>query len=78
MTLSRIVRNPMNGESRGFGFVDMKDDEGADEVRAAYLFTAPCSDQILHPKQLLISFSVQELFNVLKFLVFLEFSYLFT
>lgn len=23
----------MNGESRGFGFVDMKDDEGADEVQ---------------------------------------------
>ena len=32
VTLSRIVRNPVNGESRGFGFVDMKDDDGADEV----------------------------------------------
>lgn len=32
VTLARIVRNPVNGESRGFGFVDMKDDDGADEV----------------------------------------------
>ena len=37
VTLSRIVRNPVNGESRGFGFVDMKDDEGADEVRNCIL-----------------------------------------
>lgn len=36
VTLSRIVRNPVNGESRGFGFVDMKDDEGADEVRLSW------------------------------------------
>ncbi|KAL4425375.1 hypothetical protein ABPG75_009391 [Micractinium tetrahymenae] len=26
---ARIVRNPANGESRGFGFVDMADEEGA-------------------------------------------------
>lgn len=30
---ARIVRNPHNGESRGFGFVEMKTDDGADEVR---------------------------------------------
>ncbi len=36
VTLSRIVRNPVNGESRGFGFVDMKDDDGADDVRAKH------------------------------------------
>ena len=28
----RIVRNPHNGESRGFGFVIMKNESGADEV----------------------------------------------
>ena len=36
VALSRIVRNPVNGESRGFGFVDMKDDEGADEVQSVF------------------------------------------
>lgn len=39
VTLSRIVRNPVNGESRGFGFVDMKDDEGADEARFLFRST---------------------------------------
>jgi hypothetical protein len=29
---ARIVRNNVNGESRGFGFVQMKDDDGADKV----------------------------------------------
>ncbi|KAK9805838.1 hypothetical protein WJX73_006382 [Symbiochloris irregularis] len=29
---ARIVRNPYNGESRGFGFVEMADDRGTDEA----------------------------------------------
>ena len=30
--MARIVRNPYNGESRGFGFVEMADDNGTDRV----------------------------------------------
>jgi hypothetical protein len=30
---ARIVRNPVNGESRGFGFVSMKYEEDVDAVR---------------------------------------------
>ena len=30
--VARIVRNPYNGESRGFGFVEMADDHGTDKV----------------------------------------------
>lgn len=30
---ARIVRNPHNGESRGFGFVAMERDEDVDRVR---------------------------------------------
>jgi len=29
---ARIVRNNINGESRGFGFVQMMDEDGADKV----------------------------------------------
>ena len=39
---ARIVRNPYNGESRGFGFVEMADDRGTDEVR---LFLCTCADK---------------------------------
>ena len=31
---ARVVRNPVNQESRGFGFVEMKTDEGAGKVGA--------------------------------------------
>ena len=31
---ARIVRNTYNGESRGFGFVEMKTEDGTDRVRA--------------------------------------------
>ena len=34
----RIVRNPQNGESRGFGFVVMEDREGVDRVSAQRLY----------------------------------------
>ena len=30
---ARIVRNTYNGESRGFGFVEMKSEDGTDRVR---------------------------------------------
>lgn len=36
---ARIVRNPYNGESRGFGFVEMADDRGTDDVSPAPLVT---------------------------------------
>lgn len=35
---ARIVRNPGNGESRGFGFVEMKTEEGTDKVT----YPPPC------------------------------------
>ena len=31
---ARIVRNTYNGESRGFGFVEMKTEDGTDRVSA--------------------------------------------
>lgn len=30
--IARIVRNPYNNESRGFGFVEMADETGTDRV----------------------------------------------
>ena len=32
---ARIVRNTYNGESRGFGFVEMKTEDGTDRVCAS-------------------------------------------
>ena len=34
--MARIVRNPYNNESRGFGFVEMADEDGTDRVRAPF------------------------------------------
>lgn len=36
---ARIVRNPYNNESRGFGFVEMEDETSTDRVRALHLPT---------------------------------------
>ena len=36
---ARIVRNTYNGESRGFGFVEMKTEDGTDRVSASGLST---------------------------------------
>ena len=38
--VARIVRNPYNGESRGFGFVEMADDHGTDKVNDGNFPTA--------------------------------------
>ena len=40
---ARIVRNPRSGESRGFGFLIMENDDDVDRVSEAY--------NRLHPRQ---------------------------
>ena len=43
---ARIVRNPVNGESRGFGFVAMKYEEDVDSVRISVTGIMPAGVQV--------------------------------
>ena len=48
---ARIVRNPQNGESRGFGFVAMKYEEDVDAVSISNLIPVACCRwalQVIH------------------------------
>lgn len=47
---ARIVRNPHNGESRGFGFVAMERDEDVDRVTLTLVIVTTLRDDVLASK----------------------------